>query len=594
MTSGALGMTDPQSQPIYGGDGGWYKLLERVSSGSLPYEEALPLVLQAREVHVNDGRWALPLAMVYWMERKYPEALKALIEPSVISACDYLWLYHNLLGMVSRQVPGELDRAVAAFERSISLDPDRPDTLYNFANLLKDDEPDRAVIFYRRSLSLQPTAATTWHNYGSTLSNLTYYKEALVALRLSLCLDPGVADVWCNLGLAYFGLEDFVSSERAFRYAISLDASHAPSHTNLGNALISVLQPEEALSHLERGVELDQSSTHSLWNLALAYLLLGNYAKGWEYYEVRFENEDFAHVKVPTSGKRLKDLSDAPCAGQPPLVVWSEQGIGDAIQFGRYLHLLDAAGVPFLFLTRPSLLSLFRDWFDLGERVQEIGSTDPEIDHRPHVALMSLPRLFETELHTVPNVCPYFDCKSPISQELKVVAPPGGISVGIVWASNPDNKSMYRHKSCPLSLLMPLFERLIDLNLIELHSLQFGDDSEQIAPWRHRPEVHEWNNRVDDFSDTAAVLQQLDLIISVDTAVAHLAGALNKPTWLLLPQNADFRWLRQRSDCPWYPSMRLFRQQVHGDWQSVAEQLDAAFDAMLLLNTKSLVTARTA
>ena len=143
-------------------------------------------------------------------------------------------------------------------------------------------------------------------------------------------------------------------------------------------------------------------------------------------------------------------------------------------------------------------------------------------------------------------------------------------------------------------LLMPLFERLMDLNLIELHSLQFGDDAEQIAPWRHRPDVHEWNNRVDDFSDTAAVLQQLDLIISVDTAVAHLAGALNKPTWLLLPQNADFRWLRQRSDCPWYPSMRLFRQQVHGDWQSVAEQLDEAFDAMLLLNTKALVTARTA
>ena len=210
---------------------------------------------------------------------------------------------------------------------SIELDPDRPDTLYNFANLLKDDEPDRAVIFYRRSLSLQPTAATTWHNYGSTLSNLTYYKEALISLRLSLCLDPGVADVWCNLGLAYFGLEDFVSAERAFRYAISLDASHAPSHTNLGNALISVLQPEEALRHLERGVELDQSSTHSLWNLALAYLLLGNYEKGWEYYEVRFENEDFAHVKVPTSGKRLKICPTRPASNEPSLVVWSEQGL---------------------------------------------------------------------------------------------------------------------------------------------------------------------------------------------------------------------------------------------------------------------------
>ena len=157
---------------------------------------------------------------------------------------------------------------------------------------------------------------------------------------------------------------------------------------------------------------------------------------------------------------------------------------------------------------------------------------------------------------------------------------------------NPDNKSMYRHKSCRLALLMPLFLRLMDLNLIELHSLQFGDDVEQMAPWRNRSDIHEWHGRLSDFSDTAAVVQQLDLIISVDTAVAHLAGALNKPTWLLLPQNADFRWMRQRSDSPWYPSMRLFRQQAHGDWQSVATQLESAFDTMLLLDTKALAQAR--
>ena len=121
---------------------------------------------------------------------------------------------------------------------------------------------------------------------------------------------------------------------------------------------------------------MDQSSTHSLWNLALAYLLLGNYVKGWEYYEVRFENDDFAHVTIPTSGERIKNLADAPRSGQPPLVVWSEQGLGDAIQFSRYLKLLEASGIPFLFLTRPSLVTLFRDWFNLGESVQEMGSTD--------------------------------------------------------------------------------------------------------------------------------------------------------------------------------------------------------------------------
>ena len=349
MTSKAVVTTDLQPSPIYGGDGGWYNILERVSTGSLTPSEALPLSIRGRQEHA-DARWALSTAMAFWMENRFSEALKVLLDPLVVKDCDTLWIYHNLVGMSARQLAGELGRAAAAFERSIQLEPNRADTLYNYANLLKDDEPERAVSLYRQSLSIEPFAASAWHNYGSTLSNLTQFREALTPLRTSLRIDPGVADVWCNLGLAYFGIEDFPSAERAFRFAISLDASHAPSHTNLGNALISYLQPEEALHHLERGVELDQSSTHALWNLSLAYLLLGNYLKGWEYYEVRFENEDFAHVQVPTSGPVIKNLIDAPSLNDPPLIVWSEQGLGDAIQFSRYLNLLDSANIPFFFL----------------------------------------------------------------------------------------------------------------------------------------------------------------------------------------------------------------------------------------------------
>ena len=578
---------------MYAEAGDWYTLLEQVSTHSLPTHRVQELARRGLQTH-GDGRWGMPIAMALWIEGLYSEALRSLLEPSVVQASDSLWLYHNLVGMVASKVDGEIDRATRAYERSLILNPNRADTLYNFANMLKGDDPSTAVSLYRRSLVLVPTAASAWHNYGTALNSLTDYQCALDAFRISLRLDPFVADVWCNLGLAYFGLEDFVSAERAFRHAIALDASHAPSHTNLGNALINVLQPEEALLHLERGVELDQSSTHSLWNLALAYLLLGDYAKGWEYYEVRFDNADFQHVTIPTSGPRLRDLAAAPRSGQPPLVVWSEQGLGDEIQFCRYLSLLSAAGIPFVFLTRPPLMSLIREWTGLGERVQALGSTDPKVDTRPHVALMSLPRLFGTELDKIPNVCPYLHAPSPTQEALRVVNPPGGISVGLVWATNPDNKAMYRNKSLPLALLMPLFERLIDLDLLELHSLQFGADAEQLAPWRHRQEIHEWHNKLTDFSDTAELLCQLDLVITVDTAVAHLAGALNKPTWVLLHQNADFRWLRQRPDSPWYPSMRLFRQKAHGDWQSVADQLDDAFDTMLMLDTKELSAARIA
>ena len=214
--------------------------------------------------------------MIYWMDKRYSDALNLLLDDPVKRACESLWIYHNLVGMSARQIDGELEERLLLLKDQL-LDPDRPDTLYNFANLLKDDN---LVRFLCTVVLLEPTAAAAWHNYGSTLSNLTARRSFVLSRVKSRSL---IADVWCNLGLAYFGLEDFARAERSFRYAISLDESHAQSYTNLGNALISTLQPEEALTHLEKGVELDQSSTHSLWNLALAYLLLGDYLKGWEY-----------------------------------------------------------------------------------------------------------------------------------------------------------------------------------------------------------------------------------------------------------------------------------------------------------------------
>ena len=153
---------------------------------------------------------------------------------------------------------------------------------------------------------------------------------------------------------------------------------------------------------------------------------------------------------------------------------------------------------------------------------------------------MSLPALFTTELHSVPSHVPYLCSQQQCPERLRIEPPPGGLNLGLVWASNPDNKSMYRNKSMQLSLLMPLLTDLIKLGLIELHALQFGEDAEQLRPWLEVDGVHDWHNELNDFSDTAHVVQQLDLVISVDTAVAHLAGALNRPTWLLLPHNADF------------------------------------------------------
>ena len=235
-------------------------------------------------------------------------------------------------------------------------------------------------------------------------------------------------------------------------------------------------------------------------------------------------------------------------------------------------------------------MSLVREWTGFGERIQPFGSFDRAADQRQHVALMSLPALFATELHSIPSHVPYLHTMQPAPEHLRIEPPPGGLNVGVVWASNPDNKAMYRNKSMPLAVLMPLLTELLQLGLIELHSLQFGQDADQLKPWLGFDGVREWHQHLNDFSDTAHLVRQLDLVISVDTAVAHLAGALNRPTWLLLPQNADFRWLKDRPDSPWYPSMRLFRQRQHGDWSGVVEDLRHAFEDLTLLDFSALAT----
>ena len=200
--------------------------------------------------------------------------------------------------------------------------------------------------------------------------------------------------------------------------------------------------------------------------------------------------------------------------------------------------------------------------------------------------------VFNTDLHTIPASVPYLKSTDPVPDRLKIVQPAGGLSIGLVWASNPDNKAMYRNKSIPLERLMPSLLPSLQVSLIELQCLQFGSDRDQLNPWIHMDGITDWSSSLQDFSDTAHIVSQLDLVISIDSAVAHLAGALNRPTWLLLPYNADFRWLRDRNDSPWYPSMRLFRQTARNDWSSVVEQLNTALNELFQLDMASLANAK--
>ena len=489
--------------------------------------------------------------------------------------------FQLLRGMAARKLPDQHSIAEAAYERALELDPLRSDAHYNLGNLYRDDRPVDAERCYRASLSLKPDQPMCWHNYGILLLNELRLSEACDALHNSLRLDPNVAAVWCNLSLAKFAERRMEPARRCLQRAIAFEPSLLDA------------TPDQAIVRWEQGGSLTDDTIDALWDFALISLAAGDYCNGWRFYEVRASTKNFIPSEVPTAGPRLRRLADAPRAGEPALVVWSEQGLGDAIQFGRYLGLLAAANIPFELRCRKPLFTLFRDWFGLGERaVLQTNCTDPH-DIRPHISLLSLPYLFGSDLSTLPSVMPYLHPPSAVPGHLQVPSPPGGLSVGLVWAANPENKAMYRHKSFPLRLLMPRLLDLLEMDLIDLHSLQFGDDRAQLDPFRSHERITDWTEAIEDFSDTAHVIRQLDLVITVDTAVAHLAAALNRPTWLMLPRNCDFRWLLDRSDSPWYPRcLRLFRQPAHGDWDTVIEELHTAIDDLFLLDFAALKAGR--
>lgn len=533
------------------------------------------------------SRRGLAEGLGLWRLGRFQQALQ-LLEPLEL-ALGQDARYWILRGMAAKPLPGGAALALQAYRRAIGLDGSRADLHYNLANLLQESDPAAAEQAYRRSLQLDPGQPSCWHNLGALLHQQQRLDEARRCIRTSLLLDPGAANVWCDLGNVLQAQDHLTGAKQAFTQAISLDRLHGPSHVNLGAALVQGLQPQEALSILQRGVELEKSSADSLWNLALAHLQLGDYDQGWPLYDARLHLSTAPPHQRPTMGSMPASLEECPRSGEPPLVVWCEQGLGDAIQFSRYLALLDAAGIAFEFRVRPSLLRLFQDWTGLGARarVEEAGP-DPS-DQRPQIPLMSLPRLFRTSLATIPAALPYLRPPAPPPAPLQVPQAPGGLAVGLVWASHAANVAMYRRKSIPLELLMPRLLDLLELDLIDLHCLQCGPDEAQLQPWQHHPRITNWAPRLEDFADTAHVVQQLDLVISVDTAVAHLAGALRRPTWLLLPHGADFRWLQHRDDSPWYPgSMRLFRQPAAGDWAGLVAQLYAALDALFLLDLGAL------
>jgi tetratricopeptide (TPR) repeat protein len=473
---------------------------------------------------------------------------------------------HYNLGVALAQ-QGKFDEAAARLEEALRLQPDYAQAHYALGNVRGNQgKKDEALACYREALRLKPDYGDAYNNYGLALAEARRPAEAAVVLRQAVRLLPRAAEAHNNLGLALAEIGRFAEAEECYDEALRLNPRYAEAHNNLGSTYKEQGRLEEALASYQLALWLNPESASTHWNQALALLQKGDFEAGWREYEWRW--------KRPKA--RPRSFPQPTWDGSPPagrtLLLWMEQGLGDMLMFIRYAELLQQQGATVIVECPACLHLLFARCRGIDRLVAE-GTPLPDFD--AHIPLLGLPHRLHTTLATVPAAVPYlFADQGRVERWRKELAPQDGFRIGITWQGNRHHQ--WDHfRSFPVTQFAPL-ARLPSVRLI---SLQKGHGAEQLKQLGNRFPVIELESEQDAdtaaFMDTAAIMKNLDLVVTTDTAIAHLAGGLGVPVWVALSAVNDWRWLRGRDDSPWYPTLRLFRQARLGDWDGVFERMAA-------------------
>jgi len=331
---------------------------------------------------------------------------------------------------------------------------------------------------------------------------------------------------------------------------------------NIANALNVMGRFEEAIAYHDKALAINPKDMTAAWNRAHIFLVRGEFAEGWKGYESRMQLPNRARLINPH--KYASPRWDGTPFPDKTLLVHDEQGLGDIIQFVRYLPLVKALGGTVLFETRPAMLPILENFPGIDQLIARKAATEEHVDGDYHVPLISLPGLFGTTLENLPAGVPYLYSGTFKTAQWRERFANSGLRVGVCWAGNLENIPL-RHRACQLAQLAPVLHQ----PGVHLYGLQKGPSAADIDKLQPALQFQNFGNKFEDFTDTAAMIANLDLVITIDTAVAHLAGAMGKPVWMMLSFPPDFRWLLEREDCPWYPSMRIIRQRRPNDWEHV-------------------------
>lgn len=460
---------------------------------------------------------------------------------------------------------GRIQEARTAWHQALTLNPRLVEAWHNLA-ISHRDQGDRkaAHTLLLQALQLRPQDPELQHTLGELFQAEERFEEAIVAFRQSLDVRPASARTWNSLGTVYQSLEQDSDAEQCYLAALAHDPRHLHARNNLGAVLLSQGRAEEAIPELELLIADNPDYFDGHWNLACALLAAGHWSQGWQAFEYRFLKHSPVEERYPEIPRWD---GHQPLAGKTVLLV-GEQAFGDTLQFVRFIPHLAALGAQItLECQAPPLVPLMRDQAGLANVICR-GDAIPHVDYR--IPLLSLPLLLQTPVESLAEMVPYLAPTQDKREQWHVrLAGDTRLRVGLCWWGRQTLRN--RRRSCPPELLAPL----ATLPGISLYRLQLGDDV-PAPPFS----LLDHTGLIADFSDTAALISCLDLVITIDTAVAHLAGALGIPVWLMLPPTGDWRWMSGRQDSPWYPSMRIFRQSNSGGWQPLIAKLAEALASL--------------
>lgn len=465
------------------------------------------------------------------------------------------------------------DAALADYDRTLAIKPDAAEAHFNRAVLLdRFGQLEAAVESYGRAIDINADYPEAHYNRGNLLCRLRQWEAALVSYDRAIASRDGYAEAYANRAVVQSELQQVDAAIASCDAAIAIKDDYAEAHSNRGLLLQEVKQWDAALASCNRAIALKRHYAEPYFNRSIVRLLHGDFANGWVDYEFRSKHQDGTE-SPDSASSRAQAFRQTRWQGAEPLagktiLVYGEQGLGDTLQFCRYVRLLADLGAKVILDVQPALAGLLSRLQGVS-RLHAAGDPFPDFDY--HCPLLSLPLAFKTELSTIPPAPAYLSADAgDVSRWRARLGKKSNIRIGLMWSGNAGNKRD-RYRSIPLSTLLRHLPE--GFQYVSLQKEVREIDAETL---RSNPQIMNLADEQKHFDDAAALCGCMDLVISVDTSVAHLSGALGRETWILLSSTPDWRWLLNRTDSPWYPTATLYRQKpIEAEWGPVLERLSA-------------------